>query len=178
VSKDAEGPDLSARLRAGDDAAWEEFVRRIYPSLAAYARRRLPSEEDARDAVGEALVRAVSSIEHADGRALRSPAAWVFAILRHVVLDAQRKRYRSAGAEAPRAAEDPAAVVERAEEHARIRAAFLRLAPADRELLELRVGAGLEAAAVATILGRRPGAVRMAQARALRRLRKLYGEQP
>jgi RNA polymerase sigma-70 factor (ECF subfamily) len=58
------------------------------------------------------------------------------------------------------------------EEAAAVRAAFAQLKPADRELLELRVIAGLSADDTAVALGKRPGAIRMAQARALARLRK------
>jgi len=52
-----------------------------------------------------------------------------------------------------------------------VRAAFSRLSPADREVLELRVVGGLNADDVALALGKRAGAVRMAQSRALARLR-------
>ena len=52
-----------------------------------------------------------------------------------------------------------------------MRVAFGQLGDDDRELLELRVHAGLSADEVGRLLGKRPGAVRMAQARALQRLR-------
>ena len=54
-----------------------------------------------------------------------------------------------------------------------VRAAFAKLGPADQEVLELRIMAGLSADEVAQTLGKRPGAVRMAQNRALGRLRAL-----
>ncbi|MBV9285708.1 MAG: hypothetical protein JO176_13890, partial [Acidimicrobiia bacterium] len=63
-----------------------------------------------------------------------------------------------------------------AEEAAAVRKAFGRLADGDRELLELRVVGGLSAEETAEALGRRPGAVRMAQSRALGRLRRLLVE--
>jgi RNA polymerase sigma-70 factor (ECF subfamily) len=47
---------------------------------------------------------------------------------------------------------------------------------ADRELLELRVMAGLSSEQTAAVLGRTPGAVRTAQSRALARLRQLLEE--
>lgn len=55
-----------------------------------------------------------------------------------------------------------------------MRFAFDRLPAQDRELLELRVLAGLDANSVGSVLGRRPGTVRVAQSRALRRLRVVY----
>ena len=58
----------------------------------------------------------------------------------------------------------------------RVRAAFARLSPEEQELLELRVVAGLSSDGAASVLGKRPGAVRMAQARALGRLRVMMEE--
>src|SRR5207248_9756458 len=112
------------------------------PRLVAYARRRLVGDA-AVDAVSEAMVRAVARVDRFvwEGAGFE---AWLFGILRHVVLA--------------------------------VRAAFERLGPANQELLELRVMAGLSAEAVGQVLGKRPGAVRMAQNRALGRLRALMEE--
>jgi RNA polymerase sigma-70 factor (ECF subfamily) len=63
------------------------------------------------------------------------------------------------------------------EEHDAVRAAFDRLEDADRDVLELRVVAGLSSEETAEILKTSPGAVRMAQSRALDRLRRLMGEE-
>ncbi len=65
----------------------------------------------------------------------------------------------------------PAELVETRDEHATLRAEFDQLPAGDRELLELRVVAGLSPDDVAAVLGKRPGAVRTAQSRALGRLR-------
>jgi len=165
---------LVDRARDGDGSAWEELYRRTYPRLLAYAARRLDSDR-ARDAVSETMARAVAKIEGfrpVDGTG--GFDAWLFGICRHVVLDAQRAAGR-------RRYEPPAESVvhidftERlvsAEEADVVRSAFARLSDDDRELLELRVVGGLSAEEVATVLGRRPGAVRMAQSRALARLRR------
>jgi len=61
-------------------------------------------------------------------------------------------------------------------EHESVRQAFSLLSDSDRELLELRVVAGLTSDEVATILSMRPSAVRMAQMRALEKLRSLMAE--
>ena len=62
------------------------------------------------------------------------------------------------------------------EEAASLRKAFEQLSPSEQELLELRVVGGLSADDVGSVLGKRAGAVRMAQARALDRLRVLLGD--
>ena len=59
---------------------------------------------------------------------------------------------------------------------AAVRWAFDRLGADDRELLELRVQGGLSSEEVGQLLGKQPGAVRMAQARALGRLRTILEE--
>ena len=52
---------LLARLRAGENAAFEQLIRAYGGRLLAVARRFLPAEEDARDAVQEAFVSAVNA---------------------------------------------------------------------------------------------------------------------
>ena len=71
------------------------------------------------------------------------------------------------------AAESADRLVADDEAHA-VRLAFARLPDDDRELLGLRVVAHLDSETTAQILGKRPGAVRMA--RALRRLRVALDE--
>jgi len=180
VDDTADQPALVERARRGDGAAWEALYRGCYPKLRAYAARRL-DPESARDAVSEAMARAVGRI----GRFTWEGGgfdAWLFGILRHVVIDAQR----AASARAPD--EDPGDAASGepgpldhllgTEASAAVRAAFERLGDFDQEVLELRVVAGLSSDEVAAVVGKRPGTVRMAQARALERLRALLTEVP
>jgi RNA polymerase sigma-70 factor (ECF subfamily) len=165
---------LVEAARAGDPAAWEALYRRAYPRLLAYARRRLDSDQ-ARDAVSETMARAVANV----GRYRTMPGSggfdgWLFGICRYVVLDAQREAGRRGYAEPEEGVfdPDPSERLVSADEATAVRQAFARLSDADRELLELRVLGGLSAEESALALGRRPGAVRMAQSRALARLRQ------
>ncbi len=166
---------LVERARAGDAAAWEALYRSLYPKLLAYAGRRL-DQDAARDAVSEAMARAVARI----GRFAWEGGgfdAWVFAILRHVVVDAQRAAAQHAGDtepdEAPASGPGPLDRLLGDEASSALRVAFARLSPFDQEVLELRVVAGLSSDEVASVVGKRAGTVRMAQARALARLREL-----
>lgn len=169
----------SARLRLGDASAWEDLYKAMYPALVSYAGRRLSGDE-ARDAVSEAMARALARPDRLPGPPA-TPEAWVFGILRHVVLDVQRRTFR--GIKALRRSAMPstdwAEAVEgvvSAEEHRATRHAFAQLSRRDQEILELRVIGGLSAENVGRVLGMREGAVRNAQYRALRRLRDLMGE--
>ena len=174
---DVEGGE-PARLREGDPAAWESFYERAYPMMLAYAQRRLGYNEEARDAVSEALARTVSTVSRM-AELETSPEAWSFGILRNVVLDVQRRSYRDkkTPVSASVATPDPAEALDVSTEHESVRRAFSQLNELERELLELRVIAGLSSEQVAVVLAMSPGAVRMAQGRALLKLRNLMPEE-
>jgi RNA polymerase sigma-70 factor, ECF subfamily len=167
----------SARLRNRDPAAWESFYERVYPMMLAYAERRLGRGEVARDAVSEALARTVKSVARMQ-ELDAAPEAWCVGILRHVVADAQRQNYldRRAVMAFPDETADATDTVELNIEHDSVRHAFAQLNAHERELLELRVVAGLSSDEVARVLSMRPSAVRMAQMRALEKLRSLMLE--
>ena len=154
--------------------AWESFYERVYPMMLAYSQRRLGYNEAARDAVSEALARTVKTIARMDDLGT-SPEAWSFGILRNVVVDAQRRSYRERRihATADPVSVDPSETLEMSDDHEVVRRAFAQLSDLDRELLELRVVAGLSSEHVGSVLAMSPGAVRMAQARALEKLRGL-----
>lgn len=169
---------LVERARRGDQQAWAALYRDAYPRLVAFADRRLGGHEPARDAVSETMARAVTAIDAYVGDD-SGFAPWLFGICRHVIADMQRTLWRGVpprllrhDAELPSAADT---LVED-EERALVRAAFERLDAAERELLELRVVAGLSSAEVADMLGKQPSTVRMAQKRALARLRTFMEE--
>src|SRR5688572_1590362 len=66
VSDDAK---LLERLRSGEEAAYEELVRRYGGRMLAVARRFLPVEDDARDAVQDAFLSAFRGIGSFEGHA-------------------------------------------------------------------------------------------------------------
>lgn len=171
--------DLVDSAQAGDAAAWDELYQTLYPRLLAYARRQL-GHDRAPDAVSDAVVRALGGLARFSWKGAGFEA-WIFRILRHVVIDYHRRNGRERRLQSSELADlhpDDAADGLLADEEARlVRRAFLRLAPADQELLHLRVVVGLSSDEVAHVVGKRPGAVRMAQARALQRLRDLLAEE-
>jgi RNA polymerase sigma-70 factor, ECF subfamily len=173
-------PDLIDAARRGDRRAWEHLYRFLYPRLKAYLTRKV-GRLGADDAVNETMTRAIAGIE----RFRPGPAGfdgWVFGIARNVAADHHRRNARDRRQEAlairvevgltgwSAAVEDH---LEREQDHARLRAAFERLGPGEREVLELRVVAGLSADQVAALTDRTPGAIRTSQSRALARLREL-----
>lgn len=165
----------------GDQERWEAVYRRVYPKLFAYCRRRLNDDHAAEDAVAEVMARAIAGAGRFPPEA-EGIDGWLFGICRNVLQERWRGQRRDArwvdlGPSLVALVDDgPLDQVLHQEERARLVAAFARLKPEERDLLELRVAAGLDAEAVAGVLGKRPGTVRMAQTRALTRLRTFLEE--
>lgn len=168
----AEIQALVDRARRDDPDAWEALYRLSYAGLLAYARRRLWGLTEADDAVSETFARAYPRIADFEwtGSGFN---AWLFGILRNVMLEAQRRdrRAKVVDGQPGRVEDDCIDGLLHHEEVTAVRAAFATLGHDDREILELRVVGGLCAEEVGLVLGKRAGAVRMAQSRALARLR-------
>lgn len=82
--------DLVRRLKAGEDAAFEELVRALTGRLLAVARRIARTEQDAEDAVQEAFLSAFKSISAFDGRSALS--TWLHRITVNAVLARSRRQ--------------------------------------------------------------------------------------
>lgn len=169
---------LVDRARRSDPDAWEEVYRRSYSRLFSYARRRVPDTRTAEDVVSETMARALASIHRFEWRG-GGFDAWLYGIARNVVLESGRAARSNALFPTPErtSTDDGPELRAVASDDAReLRSAFARLSADEQELLELRVVGELSAPDVARILGKRPGAVRMAQVRALRHLRAAVEE--
>lgn len=170
--------ELVRRAQESDPDAWEQLYVRGYSRLLSYACRRLSSRDEADDAVSEAFARAYRQIERFRWRGAGFDA-WMYGILRNVVNETHRRTSRVRPGVVPDLVSletSPLDHVLDNEEAARVRRAFARLSPDDREVLELRIVCELDANQAAAALGKRAGAVRMAQSRALARLRVLMKE--
>lgn len=169
---------LVERARGADPDAWEALYRHAYPQLHSYARRRLAGDDQADDAVSEAMTRAIDRLDSFTWSGAGFDG-WLFGILRNVVLETYRRGARHPVADVSALPEpvavdaDPSVPLVAREDASEVVAAFNQLSSEVQELLELRVVAQLDARSVGDILGRRAGSVRMAQSRALGRLRNL-----
>lgn len=180
---DPEPSDQQRLVRAasgGDGAAWEELYRSIYPRLRAYFVRRVGAEF-ADDGISETMTRAVASI-HRFRWSESGFDGWVFGIARHVSSDHYRhrdraQRYRHIDGQLSTVSTNGTEPVDQelvtTHDQELVQKVFGELSAAEQELLELRIIAGLSAEQVGRVLGKRPGAVRTAQARALAHLREL-----
>ncbi len=84
--------DLVARLRSGDPTAFEAVVREEGGRMLAVARRLLRTEDDARDAVQDAFVSALKSIDGYAGDARLS--TWLHRIVVNAALMKLRTQRR------------------------------------------------------------------------------------
>lgn len=178
VRREAENADdLTYAVHAasrGDEQAFRVVYRLVHPGLLRYVRVLVG--DDAEDVVSEAWLQIVRDLSKftGDGPAFRG---WASTIARHRALDHLRHhRRRPAQATPPEDMPEPTADKDAAElalDSLSTDGAVALIAslPLDQaEAVMLRVVLGLDAQAAAKVLGKRPGAVRMAAHRGLRRL--------
>jgi len=89
---DGDESALLARLRAGDEDAFETLVRNEGGRLLSRARAMLGDEEDARDAVQEAFLSAYKALDRFSGRSTLS--TWLHRIVINAALMKLRSRKR------------------------------------------------------------------------------------
>jgi RNA polymerase sigma-70 factor (ECF subfamily) len=159
-----------------DPAARLEELR---PRLLRYCASRLADVETAQDVTQEVLL-AVHLAQGKDPQLDVLPYA--FGVAGHKVADVYRLRSRrpehltSELPELPDQHDGPESTALRRDEVRQVRALLERLAPRTRELLLLRT-AGLTAEEAGQVVGLSPGAVRVAQHRALNQLREAFTQQ-
>jgi RNA polymerase sigma-70 factor (ECF subfamily) len=79
VTEAGEDLALVARLRAGDEAAFEALISRHYPTMLAVARRYVASRAVADEVVQETWLGVLQGLDRFEGRS--SLKTWIFAIL-------------------------------------------------------------------------------------------------
>ncbi|MCX5394451.1 RNA polymerase sigma factor [Streptomyces sp. NBC_00094] len=180
----AHDPDLGTaveRARGGDEAAFAEAYRIVHPGLLGYLRGIVG--EDAEDVASEAWLEIARDLGRfrGDGAGFRG---WTATIARHRALDHLRRarsRPRPTGLEQDvldlPAAGDAAGEALDALSTERALALVASLPRDQAEAVLLRVVVGLDGPTAARVLGKRPGAVRSAAHRGLKRLaRQLKGK--
>lgn len=170
--------DRLAAAKAGDEGCFVELFRSIQPALLRYLSTIGGSL--AEDVAGETWVSVVRGLDRFSGDEA-GWRAWVFTIARARLKDAQRRAARSPQVvdafdtlESRPDGLDVAAHVEQIFSTEAALALIRRLPTDQAEAVLLRHVAGLDVARTAKVLGKRPGAVRVAAHRGLRRLSDLF----
>ena len=161
--------------RVGAEWAWRALYANTAPDLLRYARASRAPDPD--DVVGETFFRAVRGLGSFEGDE-RGFRAWLFTLARNQIVDDHRKLVRRRTEPVPvdvlaeigpRADAETEALRALAEDH--VRSDFDRLTPDQRDVLLLRILGGLTIDEVATVVGKRPGAIKALQARGLAAIR-------
>ncbi|HEX4813986.1 MAG TPA: sigma-70 family RNA polymerase sigma factor [Nonomuraea sp.] len=178
---DSDLRELTSLAVQGDRSAIESLLGELRPMVVRYCRARLGRVSGqyhiADDVAQEVCIAVLSALPRY--RDMGRPfASFVFGIASHKVADALRSSVRSAvpTQDLPDGPDDgpgPEETVVRYIEVEQARRLLARLPDNQRELLLLRVVSGLSAEETGNVLGMSPGAVRVAQHRALARLRQM-----
>lgn len=162
-----------ACAQAGDEAAFASIFHDVQPALVRYLRV-IASEPE--DVASDTWLQVLAGLGRFRGGE-QEFRAWIFTIARHRAADAGRARTRRPAVplDVTALAQEPTApdAADQAMEAMSTQAALELIAslpPDQAEIIMLRVVAGLDAVDVARIVGKKPGAVRVAAHRGLRRL--------
>jgi RNA polymerase sigma-70 factor, ECF subfamily len=165
-----------ASAQGGDEMAFACLFRDVQPALLRYLQVITPEAEDVAGDTWLQVVKALPGFRGGE-QAFR---AWLFTIARHRAVDAGRSRSRrpdlplavTGAMDHPTVPDTADLALEAISTQSAL--ALIKTLPRDHaEIIMLRVVAGLEAADVARIVGKTPGAVRVTAHRALRRLSQL-----
>jgi RNA polymerase sigma-70 factor (ECF subfamily) len=179
-------PELVDRALRADPDATAALLAGLRPGIVRYCRARLgrvggayTTADDVAQDVCLALLRAMPQYRD-QGRPF---TAFVYGIAAHKVADAQRAAVRDAGtspvdtlADRPDTAPGPEQRALSTDLARRLSGLLAQLPEPQREIVVLRVAVGLPADEVGAIVGMSAPAVRVAQSRALARLRTLAGD--
>jgi RNA polymerase sigma-70 factor (ECF subfamily) len=179
--------DLVRRAVRRDPDATATLLTQVRPGLVRYCRARLgrvggayATADDVAQEVCLALLGALPKYRD-QGRPF---TAFVYGIAAHKVADAQRSAVRDAVVapvenvvERPDAAPGPEQQAVSTDLARRLSGLLERLTETQREIVLLRVAVGLSAEEVGDVVGLSAAAVRVAQSRALARLRAIAGDE-
>ncbi|MBT2367759.1 RNA polymerase sigma factor [Streptomyces sp. ISL-10] len=181
LGDDAELTAAVLAAQDGDEDAFRTVYRAVHPRLIGYVRT-LVGESDAEDVASEAWLQIARDLDRFSGDADRF-RGWAARIARNRALDHIRMRGRrpAVGGDETELTGKPAEsdTADEAMESITTNSTMALIAqlPQDQaEAVVLRVVVGLDAKSAAQTLGKRPGAVRTAAHRGLKRLAELLYE--
>ncbi|GAB3448191.1 sigma-70 family RNA polymerase sigma factor [Actinophytocola sediminis] len=170
--------ELATRARRGEPEAAAQLLARIRPGVLRYCWARLGTlgrgDLSPDDVAQDVCLAVFEALPRYQDRGLPF-TAFVYRIAANKVADAHRTPALRTIETLPDRADErwtPEAHAVHADLSRRLLPLLNDLTGAQREIILLRVAAGLSAEEVGAVIGKSPSAVRMAQARALARLRE------
>ena len=165
---------------AGDQGAFRVLFDRYVPQLMRLARRRLESDDHAREVVQQTFFQLhAARNDFQEGKKLRP---WVYTIAMNLVREHYRRRGRRKETEldperSPAEAPPDRGPIEAQQRAVRLREALACLPKSQREVVELHWFEEMPFAEVANIVGATEGAVRVRAHRAYKRLEELLRQE-
>jgi RNA polymerase sigma factor (sigma-70 family) len=170
-----EDAELARRAREGDDAAYEDLVKRYGQIAFRVAWLVTRDRGEAEDSAQEAFVKAYYALPR-----FRPDSPFRPWLLRIVANEARNRRQglalRAAAVSDGDAAPSPETAAVAGEDREALVAALNRLSPADREVIGYRFLLGLSESETADVLDVRSGTVKSRLSRAMARLRSALEE--
>jgi RNA polymerase sigma-70 factor, ECF subfamily len=173
---------VAARQR--EPAAVTRLYTAYAPALFRFFVAEVGNRQEAQDLTGSVFLSVIEGLPGFRGP-VEALGGWLFRIARNDLYDLRRKQARSPGlaplddhldeAAMAAGADDPEELAIERLEGSQVMAALQQLSPDQREVLLLRMGAGLTAPEVAAALHKTTGAVKSLQHRGLARLARLLG---
>jgi RNA polymerase sigma-70 factor (TIGR02952 family) len=181
---DPEGVDVWAlvhRAQEGDAEAFGELYDHYVTMVHRYVYHRVGDRATAEDVTSETFVRALRRIDSLSFQG-RDVGAWLVTIARNIVLDhVKSSRYRlevttADMRDADRATDGPEDAVVAHLTNRELLACVRQLGSEQQECIVLRFIHGLSVAETAAIMGKKDGAIKALQHRAVRRLANMLPE--
>ena len=160
------GSDLAVRAQRFEPEALAQMHDRYFDRIYSFVYARVGNHVEAEEVTGQVFLRALDALPRfRGGSELLGP--WLYK-LAHEVLTTRHAN--TAGGDAPEANGDGGDARLQG-----VRAAIAELPEPQQAIVMLRLVAGLDAAQIAAVTGRRVGAVQAIQRRALKNLRSIMG---
>jgi RNA polymerase sigma-70 factor (ECF subfamily) len=182
VAPEEQFDDVLRAAQAGAPWAVERIYRDLHPSVLGFLRQRAP--QDAEDLAADVFLAVAEGLASFRGSEARF-RSWVFTIAYRRLADLHRRAGRRRTEPVPPETVAQQAIAGDGEADGMravgTRSALSRIAalpPAQAEVVLLRIVADLSVEDVAAIVGRKPGAVRALQHRALQRLAREVSDGP
>lgn len=171
--------ELIEKAVSGDPNAFASLYDAYVEEVYRFILHRVGNQQTAEDLTSQVFLKAWDNLGRYKMRG--SPfGAWLFKIARNIVIDHYRTQKETLPLEAEALSKpDPGAnVAKEVEQRLQsewLREVLLRLTEDQREVLTLKFVNGLKTAEVAKVMGKRQGAIRALQMRALQALAELVG---
>jgi RNA polymerase sigma-70 factor (TIGR02952 family) len=172
---------LVRRAQEGDPEAFGELYDHYVTLVHRYAYHRVGDRATAEDVTSETFVRALRRIDSLSFQG-RDVGAWLVTIARNIIRDqVKSSRYRLEVAtadmrDADRATDGPEDAVVQQLTNEQLLACVKQLGSEQQECIALRFLQGMSVSETAEIMGKKEGAIKALQHRAVRRLANLLPE--